>query len=157
MTGGSRDLCIVLCGAAGRADHVHDAGLGRVPGEFDRCGRRGEIQHAIGLRENRERVVRECYVERADAGEFTCILAEMGRARPFDCTDDARALCRMDRPDQRLPHAPGCADDDETHPAHVLLPAAVVLAGTRFGLIAVTFVSSTMPRPRSFWSRWNRA
>ncbi len=119
-----RDLRIVVGRAAGGADDMGDARLRRVAGEFDGRGRRGEIEHAVGLGEDRQRIVADRHVDDADAGELAGILAEIGRARPLDRAGDARARHRVDGADQRLAHAAGRAHHHQAHIAHAVLPTA---------------------------------
>ena len=70
--------------AAGRADDMDDARLRGVAGEFDGRRRHGEVEHAVGLGEGRQRIVGDRHVDRADAGDLAGILAEMRRAGALD-------------------------------------------------------------------------
>ena len=122
VAGGCGDLCIVLGGAAGGADDMHDPRLRGIAGKLDACGGNAEIEHAIGLCEGRQGIVGDGDAQRSDAGEFAGILAEIWGAWPFDRRRDARPGNRVDGANQRLAHAAGGSYDDEAHIAHALLP-----------------------------------
>ena len=74
---------------AGGADHVDDARLGGERREGDGGGGRREVEHAVGLGEDGQRIVGHVHVEQADAGEQPGIVPERGRALPLDGADEA--------------------------------------------------------------------
>ena len=119
------DPGVVVRAAAGRADDMHDARLRGVAGELDGRGRHGEVEHAVGLGEGRQRIVGHGHVDRADAGDLAGILAEMRRAGPLDGAGDAHAFHGVDGADQRLAHAAGGAHDDQAHVAQRLCPLTI--------------------------------
>ena len=100
---------------AGGADDMDNPRLGGEIGEFERCLGRGEIEHAFGPGENRQRVVGDGHAVRAEPGEFTRILAEHLRSGPLDGAGQMDTVNLGDGADQRLAHAAGGADDDQPH------------------------------------------
>ena len=118
-----------------------------------------EIEHAVGLGEDRQRIVGDRHVDAADAGELAGILAEMGRAGALDRADDARARDRVDGADQRLAHAAGRADHHQAHIAHfahAAPPDRLLARGCGTG-VWIGLVSSTSPSPFLPCTRWKRA
>ena len=53
MAGGGLDLGLVGVGEAGRADDMDDAGLRRQRRKLHRRSRRGEVEHAVDMRQRR--------------------------------------------------------------------------------------------------------
>ncbi len=78
VAGGRGDAGVVRGRAARGADHMHDPRLRRIAGKLDGRGRRGEVQHAVGPGEDRQRIVGDRHAERPDAGQLAGIAAERG-------------------------------------------------------------------------------
>ena len=155
MARGGRDLRVVVGRAAGGADDMDDARLRGIAGEFDRRGRRGEIEHAVGLGEGRQRIVGDRHADACRAGELAGILAEMRRAGALDRAGDARARHGVDGADQRLAHAAGRAHHDQPHVAHARVFSCRLLRCA--GSCWTACVSSTSPSPFLPCTRWKRA
>ena len=119
MAGRGGYFCFVFGAASGGADDMHDARLRGVAGELDTCGRRGEIEHAVGLGKGRQRVVGDFHAERADACELAGVLTNLRRAFSLDRCGDRCAGNGVDRADERLAHSASGSNDDETHIARL--------------------------------------
>ena len=83
MTGGRSYPGHVVVRVSGRADHVHDARLGREFGKSDARGGRGEIEHGIASRKRGERVVRHDDSGRREPREEAGVLSCLFVARAF--------------------------------------------------------------------------
>ncbi len=139
---------------------MDDARLRGIAGKFHARRRGGEVEHALGMCEGRQRVVADRHPDAAEPGKLAGILADMRRAGPFDGAGHARARHGRHRADQRLSHAAARADHRQSHLrssfAHAPLPAVFL------GLPPATFTcpgapSSTSPSPLASCMRWKRA
>ena len=127
MARGGLDLGEIRFPETGGADHMDDARLGGERGERRRCGRRREIEHAVRLGEDRQRIVGDIDFEKPGPGEEAGIVAERGRALALDGADEAAALRLRHRPDEHAPHPPGGPDHHESHLGHARnLPAGAI-------------------------------
>ncbi len=91
---------------AGGADHVDDAGLGGEFGVEHRRGRRREVEDAVGLGEDGQRIVGDRDAPRRQPGEHARILAERRRPLALDRAGERAALGAGHGLDQHPPHAP---------------------------------------------------
>src|SRR5690606_29965796 len=97
------------------ADDVGDACLRGIAGKLDGRGRRGEVEHAVGMGESLEWIVGDRYAEIAGASHFARVLVEERRSGALDGCDQLCTFSLGNRADQRTTHATGCADDNKTH------------------------------------------
>ena len=105
-------------GEPGRADDMDDARLRREAGKGDGRRRRGEIEHAIDLGEDRQRVVGDGDAEGPEARDLAKIAAECGRALGLDAGGERAARRLGEGAGERLAHAPCGAEHGELHVPH---------------------------------------
>ena len=85
-------LLVVAGGEPGGADDVDDARLRRELGEGERRGRHGEVEHAVGRGEDRQRVGGDRDAALAHAGERARVRADLRRVGPLDGAGEADPL-----------------------------------------------------------------
>ncbi len=78
VAGGGADFLFVFSRATRRTDDMHDARLRSKACKFHACRRAREIEDALRLGKDRQRIVGDCYAERADTGDFARIPAQKG-------------------------------------------------------------------------------
>ena len=112
------DLGLIISREPGRADDIDDARLSGEPGESDRGLRRGEIEDAMNLGEDRQRIVGDGDAEGPEPCHLAQIAADRGRALGLDAGGEHAAFRRGNGPGKRLPHAACGAKHSELHLGH---------------------------------------
>jgi hypothetical protein len=97
---------------------VDDARLRGEAGKGHGRLRRGEIEHAMHLGEDRQRIVGNGNAEGPKPSDFAKVLADRGRALRLDAGREHAARCRGDGAGKRLPHTPCGAEHCELHVRH---------------------------------------
>ena len=94
------DLGLIVSREPGRADDIDDARLSGEPGESDRGLRRGEIEHAMNLGEDRQRIVGDGDAEGPEPCHLAQIAADRGRALGLDAGGEHAAFASRQWPGQ---------------------------------------------------------
>ena len=105
------DLGLVFGREPGRADDMDDARLRGQRRGLKACGGHGEIEHALDLREQRQRIGHDGHANMAHARDLARILADYGRARPLDRARDLAPFGFMHKADEFAPHPAARAHD----------------------------------------------
>ena len=129
MARGSIELRQLLFGETGGANHMDDTGLRRERGKRHRGLGHGEIEHAFHMSKQRMGVVGHCHAQWLKAGHFAQVQPDGGRSFCLEAASGFAARGLMERPGQRLAHAPGGTQNGDPHVTHgPWLPHALVTA-----------------------------
>ncbi len=113
VAGGGVKLGDILARQAGGADHVHGAGLGGERGQRHGGGRRGEVDHRLGLRHRVKRVVGDGHAKRGPAHRLADIAADPVVPRSFQRTHQPGRRAFVHQLHQHPAHPARCPVDDD--------------------------------------------
>ena len=128
VAGGGLDRGIVLGREAGRTDYVDDARIGGEAGNLDADFGHREVENAVHLGDDVERIGRDRHADPADAGKLARVLTDGIGTGPLDRSRDdggcnfGVTAGRMNGADQLAPHAARGSHHGQLHRAHRICP-----------------------------------